>query len=67
MRRWCVQFWDFGHWHEWATGDAGSQYTGFAYRQHAVDEAQKLNRGTSHIDRMTTFEGHRFRVRKVEI
>jgi len=52
---WCVEFWDFGAWNEYAS-------TRRKYKTQAVALAQQMNRETK--DR-SAFEGHRFRVRTV--
>lgn len=57
-KTWCVEFWDFGAWNEWAD-------TRCQYKAQAVAIAQKMNRETDHDNRQGAFEGHRFRVRKV--
>jgi len=57
-RAWCVEFWDFGAWNEWAS-------TRRKYKAEAVALAQKMNRETTHENRIGAFEGHRFRVRRV--
>jgi hypothetical protein len=57
-KTWCVEFWDFGAWNEWAD-------TRCQYKAQAVEIAQKMNRETDHDAREGAFEGHRFRVRKV--
>jgi len=54
---WCVEFWDFGAWNEWAG-------TRRKYKAEAIALAQKMNRDTTHEGR-EAFEGHRFRVRRV--
>lgn len=57
-KKWCIEFWDFGAWNEFAD-------TRFQYKAQAVDLAQKMNRETDHEGRQA-FEGHRFRVRRVK-
>lgn len=56
--KWCVEFWDFGAWNEWAN-------TRRRHKVEAVAIAERLNRETDHGTRQGAFEGHRFRVRRV--
>lgn len=55
--QWCIEFWDFGEWNEYAG-------TRCQYKAQAVALAQKMNHETSHEVREGSYEGHRFRVRR---
>lgn len=55
---WCVKFWDFGEWDELSNTRSSRKET-------AIETARRLNKETTHKVRIGSFEGHRFRVRKV--
>lgn len=57
-REWCVEFWDFGAWNEWAG-------TRRKHKAAVIAIAQKMNKETSHEIRKGAFCGRRFRVRRV--
>jgi hypothetical protein len=58
-RRWCVQFWDSDAWNELSD-------TRRRLKAECVELAQRLNRQTGHEERVGSFGGRRFRVRRVE-